>query len=130
MACSSCSRVIICNGTTVPSTAFVVEGMDDRLVAKLRSSLTGSDAELFVRSFAKYLQHGDDDCAFVIDLDGVWEWMGFSCKYDAQRLLRSEFQEDVHYKTDRKNIARDTTMMTVDTFKNACMVASTPRPQR
>ena len=66
---------------------------DDGLVRKLREALTGVDASLFVDSFATYLQYGDDDTAHVIDLDAVWEWMGFSRKDHAVRLLDRKFDE-------------------------------------
>ena len=35
---------------------------------------------------------------FVVDLDNIWEWLGFNQKYAAKRLLEKYFILDNDYK--------------------------------
>ena len=52
---------------------------------------------MFVASFYCYLKH-DSSKDFVIDLDNVWEWLGFNKKHNAKYLLEKQFIVDSDYK--------------------------------
>jgi hypothetical protein len=111
--------------------------IDDCLHQLMIETMNTEEQHLFVKSFETYLQYGDDDTAFAIDLDNVWEWMGFSRKDHAKRLLTKSFSQDIHYTetslpfrgeqsaTGGQN--KEIIMMTVNTFKKFCMKASTKK---
>lgn len=114
-----------------------VDNMDNILVEKLRASLTTNNADMFLKSFCMYLRCGDDN-AFVVDLEDVWRWMGFSRKDPAKRLLEKNFIKDQDFETvsvlshqsvELPNRPIDQVCMTVDTFKELCMLADT-QPSR
>jgi hypothetical protein len=52
---------------------------------------------MFVASFYCYL-NCDKKNDFVIDLDNVWKWLGFSSKHKAKELLNKSFILDKDYK--------------------------------
>jgi hypothetical protein len=71
--------------------------LDDRLSQLLLENLNTEEQQIFVKSFKAYLEYGNDDTAFVISLDDVWEWVGFSKKDKAKDLLIKHFDENIHY---------------------------------
>ena len=114
--------------------AEIVRDVDPKLSEMLLSNLDNEEQELFVKSFQTYLKYGDDDAAFVINFDDVWKWVGFSRKDPAKRLLKKNFQVDVDYievhskvDIDRYADPNQVIQMTVETFKNYCMIASTAK---
>ena len=99
--------------------------------------LTKNEQQLFRASFYCYLKH-DTRQDFVIDLDNVWRWLGFSSKYNAKSLLEKQFTREVDYKifapeaSGAKNDARgghnrEIIMLNVDTFKRFCLKAGTKK---
>jgi hypothetical protein len=48
-------------------------------------------------SFYCYLNYNTTN-DFVIDLDDVWKWVGFSVKIKAKTLLEKYFKEEIDYK--------------------------------
>ena len=44
---------------------------------------------MFLSSFYCYLNYNKTD--FVIDLDNIWQWLGFSQKVSAKNLLEKQF---------------------------------------
>ena len=95
---------------------------------------------MFVSSFYCYLNyHKTND--YVIDLDNVWQWLGFSQKVNAKRVLEKNFTIDKDYKTLLCQIAKQTSdtrgghnketfLLTVKTFKSFCMKAGTKRAEQ
>jgi hypothetical protein len=93
---------------------------------------------MFVTSFYCYLQH-DSRKDFVIDLDNVWKWLGFSAKHNAKHLLEKQFIIDIDYKIfaheasgakksdTRGGHNREIIMLNVDTFKKFCLKAGTKK---
>ena len=51
---------------------------------------------MFVASFYCYLKYDKNE--FVIDLDNIWKWLGFSQKCTAKRLLEKNFKINIDYK--------------------------------
>lgn len=114
--------------------------IDDKLYELLEQKMNSEEQKLFVKSFYLYLEYGNDDNAFVIDLDDVWEWVGFTRKDNAKVVLKKHFIENIHYKClllqvqeqkhhddNRGGHNKETIMMTVNTFKKFCMKAATKR---
>ena len=70
---------------------------NNKLLCKIKHNFTDTEQQLFLTSFYCYLNyHTIND--FVIDLDNVWKWLGFSQKIDAKRLLEKYFTLDIDYK--------------------------------
>jgi hypothetical protein len=112
---------------------------NSRLLSKIQHDFTESQQQLFISSFYCYLNyHQTDD--FVIDLDNVWKWLGFSQKIHAKTLLEKNFTVEKDYKlllsqlreqsNEHKNRGghnREQIMLTVQTFKLFCIKAGTKK---
>jgi phage anti-repressor protein len=72
---------------------------------------------------------------YVIDLDNIWEWLGFKQKVNAKKTLEKHFKLDIDYKLllpqqkQNKNGGnnKETFMLTVKTFKSLCLKAATSK---
>jgi hypothetical protein len=126
-----------------------------KLIEKLQSKFTNYQQQLFLSSFYCYLKY-DKINDYVIDLDNVWEWLGFSQKVNAKRLIQNQFIINKDYKcllfrkeeqmfitnndddeivphpkkelkSSRGGHNRETIMMNVKTFKKFCLKAGTKK---
>ena len=78
-----------------------------KLLTKIQDGFTELEQQMFVSSFYCYLNyHKTND--FVIDLDNVWQWLGFSQKVNAKRVLEKNFTIDKDYKSLLCQIAKQT----------------------
>lgn len=123
--------------TSVSSNAMLT--IDNDLTDLLVQNFNTEDQKLFVQSFKMYLEHGDDDTKFVVSLDDIWEWLGFTRVNDLKRVLTKHFQENLHYillcnlakqnsnTENRGGHNKQLIMLNVNTFKKLCMKASTSR---
>ena len=102
------------------------------LLEKIQTSFTDDEQQLFVASFYSYLNY-NSKTDFVISLDDVWKWCGFTRKDHCKRTIEKHFTRDVDYKSalpnwgERKNeggFNKETIMMNIETFKSLCMLAS------
>ena len=74
---------------------------------------------------------------FIIDLDDVWKWIGFSRKDQAKRLLTKDFIEQIDYKillppkeeqVDKHGgYNKEQILITINTFKKFCLKAGTKK---
>ena len=69
----------------------------NRLLEKIKTTFTNREQQLFIASFYCYL-NCNEKSDFVIDLDKIWQWLGFSSKDKAKRLLEKSFSLDNDYK--------------------------------
>jgi hypothetical protein len=109
-----------------------------KLLTKIKANFTDHQQQMFVTSFYCYLQH-DPRNDFVIDLDNVWKWLGFSAKHNSKYLLEKQFIIDIDYKIfaieasgAKKNDTRgghnkEIIMLNIDTFKKFCLKACTKK---
>lgn len=92
---------------------------------------------MFVASFYCYLNN-NPRTDFVIDLDNVWEWIGFKQKVKAKLLLEKYFTIDIDYKKLLSRLGKqdeqkhggynkETFMLNVKTFKLFCLKAGTKK---
>jgi phage anti-repressor protein len=110
-----------------------------KLLDKIKANFSDMDQKLFIGSFYCYLNY-DTKKDFVIDLDNVWKWMGFSKKYHANTVLTKYFMEKIDYiqlaaatsaassddeKWGGQNIKK--IMMTIKCFKSLCLKAQTKK---
>ena len=106
------------------------------MVEKVRQNFNTSEQQMFISSFYCYLNY-DDKRDFVIDLDGIWQWIGFSKKVSAKLLLEKNFIEDTDYKITgslerkqkdaRGGHNKEVIMLTINTFKRFCLKAGTKK---
>ena len=72
------------------------------LLAKLQETFNTFEQQLFVASFYCYLNY-DKNTDFVVDLDNVWKWLGFTQKVTAKTMIETNFKVDVDYKIVASN---------------------------
>ena len=120
-----------------------------KLLDKIKIAFTEAEQQLFIGSFYCYLQY-DTKKDFVVDLDNVWKWMGFSQKVRAKEVIERHFIKDTDYKEiafsdekakvgDEKELANNIRqkrngghnikkiMMTIKCFKSLCLKAQTKK---
>jgi len=109
----------------------------NKLLSKIKANFTDNEQQLFVASFYSFLNY-DSTKDFVIDLDGVWRWLGFLNKANSKRLLEKQFIINKDYKIllifadeQKKHVKgghnKETIMLNVETFKKFCMKAGTKK---
>jgi len=109
----------------------------NKLINKIKTKFTEGQQQLFVSSFFCYLNHNSKN-EFIIDLNNIWKWVGFSRKDPAKRLLEKDFIKDVDYKILlHKSVEQDENyhgghnkeqiLMTINTFKKLCLKADTKK---
>jgi hypothetical protein len=115
-----------------------LNNIDERLYELMVEEMNSDEQIQFVKNFQIYLEYGDNDTAFIINLDDIWKWIGFSRKDNAKSFLIKKFQEKNNYIYNNRflpsqdpinNISRDNEiiLLNVSTFKKFCMKASTKR---
>jgi phage anti-repressor protein len=108
-----------------------------KLIEKVQNTFNNYEQQLFLSSFYCYLKY-DTKKDFVIDLDNVWKWLGFSQKIKAKQMLEKQFIIDKDYKLllyqqvkqDDKTHGghnKETFMLNIDTFKKFCLKAGTKK---
>lgn len=108
-----------------------------KLLNKIKESFTDNEQQMFVASFYCYL-NCNQKTDFIIDLDKVYNWIGFQQKVKAKHLLEKHFKLDIDYKKSLSQPGKRTTntkggqnkeifMMTVKTFKLLCLKADTKK---
>ena len=116
---------------------------NNKLLIKIKDNFTGFEQQLFVSSFYCYLNY-DKNIDFVVNLDDVWNWLGFTQKISAIRVLEKHFKYDIDYKTalptckadlneKEENIKQNggqnkqTILLTIKCFKSLCLKAQTKK---
>lgn len=66
------------------------------LLEKIQKNFSTFEQQLFVSSFYCYLNY-DKYTDFVVDLDDVWKWLGFTQKITARMMIETNFKLDVDY---------------------------------
>jgi phage anti-repressor protein len=105
----------------------------NRLLEKIKETFTTQEQQLFIASFYCYLNYKSND--FIIDLNNIWEWLGFSQKIKAKQILEKNFIKDNDYKIVYRKSAenlqggrpKEHVLLTIKTFKKLCMKANTSK---
>jgi hypothetical protein len=66
------------------------------LLEKIQENFSTFEQQLFVSSFYCYLNY-DKNTDFVVDLDDVWKWLGFTQKITARMMIETNFKPNVDY---------------------------------
>jgi phage anti-repressor protein len=109
----------------------------NKLITKIKDKFNDSQQQMFVASFYCFL-NCDKKNDFIIDLDNVWKWLGFSQKIKAKQLLEKQFIIDLDYKVllyqqvkqsvqPKGGHNKETFMLNIDTFKKFCLKAGTKK---
>lgn len=112
----------------------------NKLITKIKNNFTDTQQQLFVASFYCFLNYNQRN-DFVIDLDNVWKWLGFSTKYNSKRMLEKHFSIGNDYKCLFLNLDeqssrtqgghnKETILMTIRTFKLFCLKAGTKKAEQ
>ena len=108
-----------------------------KLLSKIKENFTNFEQQLFLSSFYCYLNY-DKKNDFVIDLDTVWKWLGFSQKIKAKQMLEKNFVIDKDYTKSlclqvkqnehiKGGQNREIFMLSIETFKKFCLKACTKK---
>jgi hypothetical protein len=110
---------------------------NNKFVNKIKETFTETQQQLFVSSLYCFLNyHVTND--YVIDLDNIWQWLGFYQKANAKTCLEKYFEIDKDYKILLHNLSgqkvdgrgghnKQTILLNVKTFKILCMKADTKK---
>ena len=106
------------------------------MVDKMKANFNTYEQQMFLSSFYCYLNYNDTD--YVIDLDKVWEWIGFQQKSNAKQVLEKYFYNNIDYKIFAPEVAgakkegrgghnKEIILMTIRAFKLFCLKAGTKK---
>jgi len=104
---------------------------ESELVAKIKAKFSTFEQQLFVANFYCYMNY-DTKKDFIIELNKVWSWIGFTRKSDCKSLLVNNFTENVDYKIENLAAANsakpelggrpiNNVLLTVRCFKKLCL---------
>jgi phage anti-repressor protein len=127
------------------------------LYAKLSQEFNGEEQQIFINNFKSYLTYNQDK-DYVIDLEFITKFLGFTRKDHAKRILNKYLIENTDYKlllprsgeqdnvlllrqeAEQKNnqesgkkhggINKETILLTPNAFKDFCMRADTDKSRR
>lgn len=109
-----------------------------KLLNKIKEKFNSEEQQLFVASFYCYLNYSNDE--FVVDLDDIWKWLGFSVKHKAKVIIVKNFQLDIEYQlydseqqvkiNGGAGMNKEKILLTVKTFKLFCMKANTSKASK
>ena len=110
---------------------------NNKLLEKVKNNFTEMEQQLFISSFYTYLNY-DKTVDFIVDLDDIWQWLGFNKKFNAIRLLEHFFVLNKDYNKlappyggaslgsyGGHNIQKF--ILNIKTFKSLCLKAQTKK---
>ncbi len=71
-----------------------------KIIQKIQERFSSDDQQLFVANFYCYLNY-NSKTDFVVNLDRIWKWMGYSRVEECKRPLIKNFKENVDYKIEK-----------------------------
>ena len=109
---------------------------NNKLLEKVKNNFTEMEQQLFISSFYTYLNY-DKTVDFIVDLDDIWQWLGFNKKFNAIRLLEHFFVLNKDYKffapphggakKGRGGHNCEKIYLNIKTFKSLCLKAQTKK---
>jgi hypothetical protein len=120
-----------------PITKLTGNNYQSKMVLKIKEGFTDFEQQMFVSSFYCFLNY-NSKTDFVIDLDDIWEWLGFKQKVNAKVLLEKNFVINKDYTkllllqqkqtiNTKGGHNKETFMLNVKTFKLFCIKAGTKK---
>jgi hypothetical protein len=112
------------------------EEYNNKFLLKIKQKFTEKDQHFFVSYYYCYLNYNQEK-DFIIDLDDIWNWLGYNQKVKAKNLLEKKFIVNKDYKilSSNKNeqkkmlggYNKEIIMITIKTFKLLCLKAETKK---
>ena len=109
-----------------------------KLLIKIKNNFTSFEQQHFISNFYCYLNY-DNTNDFVVDVDNIWKWLGFSSKYNLIRILEKFFVKNIDYKDfslcgeEKQEIGNKgghniiKIMLNLKCFKTVCLKAQTTK---
>ena len=109
----------------------------NNLLNKIKTKFTENEQQIFVASFYGFLNY-NSKTDYVVDLDDVWKWVGYSNKAHSKNVLEKNFIINKDYKClptqpreqssqTRGGHNKETFMLNTETFKKFCLKAGTKK---
>ena len=106
---------------------------EGKLINKLKDNFSTTEQQLFISSFYCYLNYKSND--FVIDLDDIWKWLGYTKKDKGKDLLEKYFKVEQDFKKifpDTREYSqagrpKEKIILSIKTFKKMCLKANTSK---
>ena len=110
------------------------DSYNNLLLKKLKDNFTDEEEKLFMINFYCYI-NCDIYKDFIIDVDNIWNWLGFNQKYALKRLLEKHFKNDKDYIIKNKDTTiklnggnnKQIIMITINCFERLCLKADTSK---
>lgn len=109
-----------------------------KLLIKIKDNFTSFEQQHFISNFYCYLNY-DNTTDFVVDVDNIWKWLGFSSKYNLIRILEKFFVRNIDYKDfslggeEKQEIGNKgghniiKIMLNIKCFKTVCLKSQTTK---
>jgi hypothetical protein len=115
----------------------LTENYKSKFIQKIQDKFSENDQQLFVASFYCYLNYNSHN-DFVVNLDDIWKWLGYSRKDNAKAVLLKHFTIDTHYRVEQLAPAtsgaslhggnnKEKITMNILTFKKFCLKSQTTK---
>jgi phage anti-repressor protein len=108
----------------------------NHMVSKIQNQFNNHEQQMFIASFYCLLRY-NPNTEYIVDLDNIWKWLGFSQKDAAKRVIEKNFKIGIDYKCLLHNLVEQTKrrgghnkeklMLTINTFKRFCLKAGTDK---
>ena len=141
-------NIIICstaNNSSIDQTTIVSNNImdDDILINLIKEKFNNDDIEIFKLNFNIYKLYKYHKNNFIVDLDEVFKWVGFSQKGHAKTLLLKHFILNLDYNINNNQdkplsqlrkrdggLNKETINLTIRCFKKFCMLAGTKQSEK
>ena len=70
-----------------------------KIIQKIQERFNSEDQQMFVANFYCYLNY-NSKTDFVINLDRIWKWLGYSRVDHCKTVLLKNFEENIDYKVE------------------------------
>ncbi len=111
------------------------DSYNNKLLIKIKEKFNELHQQFFISSFYCYLNY-NQNTDFIINLDNIWKWIGFSNKAQSKILLYKNFTLNIDYKLEKKKTEKkkgrggsnkEYILITIKTFKLLCIKAETKK---
>jgi hypothetical protein len=110
------------------------------IICRIREKFTTYDQRMFIANFYCYLNY-DERKDFVVELNNVWKWLGYSRIDSCKMVLVKNFTENVDYKIKelapdisgagiRSGRIKESVKMTLRCFKKLCFKSKTAKANK